>query len=411
MRAEMGAQAVALAGAVNYRSAGTVEFVVGPDRAFYFLEMNTRLQVEHPVTEAVTGLDLVAEMIRIAAGEPLAFTQAEVGLEGWAIEARIYAEDPRRGFLPAPGRLIRYRPPPEGAGVRIDSGVTEGAEVSLFYDPMIAKLISWGETREAAIARVGAALDAFVIRGPGDNLDFLAAVLRHPRFVAGDLDTDFIAREYGAAFAGAPVEGAVREALIAAAVTLYLRTAERDNRISGRLSEAPWRPPPRLVVALDGESTTVEAALTGPGVEIVEAGRRHLVVSDWQPGEALFVAHIDGTPVTVRVRRQGAGWRLAHGGAQVFAVVRDQRAAELAARMPEKVAADSARYLLAPMPGRVVTIAVADGQEVKAGEALAVIDAMKMENVLRAERDGRIERVHVAPGDSLGADQVILEFA
>ncbi len=411
MRARMGEQAVALARAVGYRSAGTVEFIVDRDKNFYFLEMNTRLQVEHPVTELVTGIDLVEQMIRIAAGERLAFDQGAVRIDGWAIEGRVYAEDPARGFLPSIGRLRRYRPPEGAEGVRIDAGVFEGAEITVHYDPMIAKVCAHGASRDEAIARLGQALDAFEIKGVETNLLFLAAVMRHPRFVAGRLTTDFVAEEYGERFAGAPVEGAVADALIATAVLVHLGEEARANAVPGQLSGYRWRPGTEWVVTFGERSETVEARLAGGGVDVAIGGRTLRLRGSWRPGEARFSGRLDDRPVVVLIERRGVGWRLRHAGAMVDAVVRRPREAELAALMPVKAAPDRARRLLSPMPGRVVSILVETGQEVKAGDALCVVDAMKMENVLRAERDGRIARIAASPGDSVSADQLILEFA
>ncbi|MCH9012463.1 MAG: acetyl/propionyl/methylcrotonyl-CoA carboxylase subunit alpha [Proteobacteria bacterium] len=410
MRAAMGAQAVALAHAVGYRSAGTVEFIVDTKKNFYFLEMNTRLQVEHPVTELVARIDLVEQMIRIAAGEPLGFGQEDVRIEGWAIEARIYAEDPSRGFLPAPGRIERYRPPAEADGVRIDSGVYEGADVSVFYDPLIAKLCAWGEDRGAAIARMRAALDAFELRGPGHNIALLAAVMRNGRFVEGRFSTAFIAEEYGDAFDGAPLAGELLDTFVAVAALVHLREQARANRISGQAPYYAWRPGGRWVVSLDGAPHAVAASAQSEGVAVEFDGRRIVVGSDWRPGASLFEGVVDGRAVTVQVEPSGGGYRLSHAGARPLAVVRRARAAELAARMPAKAPPDRSRLLLSPMPGRVVSIAVEAGQEVKAGEPLCVVDAMKMENILRAERDGRVARVVTGAGESVEVDQVILEL-
>ncbi|MFQ5784090.1 MAG: acetyl-CoA carboxylase biotin carboxylase subunit [Alphaproteobacteria bacterium] len=400
-RAAMGAQAVALARAVGYRSAGTVEFIVDTNKEFYFLEMNTRLQVEHPVTELVTGVDLVEQMIRIATGEKLALRQDEVRRTGWAIEGRIYAEEPTRGFLPSSGRLTRFRPPPEADGLRLDTGVYEGAEVSVFYDPMIAKLCAFGADRDEAIARLSAALDRFEIHGPGQNLGFLAAMMRHPCFQEGRLSTGFIAEEYGEVFAGVPVEGEVRDALLAVAVLAHLRDVARDGRAFGH---SEW------VASLADANYPVTVAGREDGLDLRYDGQSIALGGDWRPGESLFAGTVDGRAVAVQIARYRAGYRLRHAGAEVIAFVRRPREAELAALMPAKAAGDSSRYLLSPMPGRVVSIAVEAGQDVKAGEALAVVDAMKMENVLRAERDGRIARIVAGLGDSLSADQVILEF-
>ena len=408
-RAAMGAQAIALAKAVDYRSAGTVEFIVDGNKNFYFLEMNTRLQVEHPVTELVTGIDLVAQMIRVAAGETLALSQDDVVVNGWAVEARIYAEDPSRGFLPAPGRLVRYRPP-ETAGARIDTGVFEGAEVSLHYDPMIAKLCAHGANRDQAIERLGDALDAFEIAGPGDNLAFLGAVMGHPRFRAGDLTTAFIDDEFGAAYHGLALTGDHLETLLAAAVLVQLREDERCQGISGRVTGTSWAPSRRWGVSLDGDVRMVEGSLNAAGVDIVTDGRRATLASDWRAGETLMHGTINDRTVTLRVYRQGEGYRLCHRGADVIAVARPERVARLAATMPAKAAPDRSRYLLSPMPGRVVAIVVEAGQAFKAGDALCVVDAMKMENVLRAERDGQVAKIVAGKGDSVSVDQVILEL-
>jgi propionyl-CoA carboxylase alpha chain len=409
-RAAMGAQAVALARAVGYRSAGTVEFIVDSKNKFYFLEMNTRLQVEHTVTEMVSGLDLVEQMIRIAAGEPLAFGQQDIRLDGWAIEGRVYAEDPSRGFLPSPGRLLRYRPPPEAEGIRLDDGVYEGAEVSVFYDPLIAKLCASGPTREVAIARMRAALDAFEIRGLRHNLGFLAALMRHPRFVAGRLGVGFVAEEYADGFHGAPAEGEVLDVLIGVAVLVHVRAEARASRNRGQAPRQGSRPQERWVVSLDGAPHPVAVSEQAGGVDVELDGRRLAVRGAWADGATPLAATVDGRDVTVQVERRSQGYRLSHAGSEAFAVVRRPRAAELAALMPVKSARGRKRVLLSPMPGRVISIAVRAGQEVKAGEPLAVVDAMKMENVLRAERDGRIARVAAAAGDSLSADQLIIEF-
>jgi propionyl-CoA carboxylase alpha chain len=409
-RAAMGAQAVALARAVDYRSAGTVEFMVDAKKNFYFLEMNTRLQVEHPVTEMVAGLDLVEQMLRVAAGETLAIAQKDVKAKGWAIEGRVYAEDPARGFLPSTGRLTRYRIP-EGEGVRVDTGVYEGAEVSMYYDPMIAKLVAWGETREAAIARMCGALDAFGIEGPGNNLGFLASVMRHPRFVEGRITTGFIAEEYPGGFAGDVPAGAVRHALIGAAAWVDLEEDRRANLISGRVAGAEWRRDPVRILRLGGEVHHLTVAARADGVDVEHDGGCHeLRGVDWTWGARRLDGTLDGEAITVGIARDGPGWRLSHGGARVSAVVRGARAHELAALMPEKAAPDRSRFLLSPMPGRVVSISVEPGQDVKAGESLAVVDAMKMENVLRAERDARVAKIVAAAGDSLSTDQVIIEF-
>ena len=417
-RAAMGAQAVALARAVDYRSAGTVEFIVDANRDFYFLEMNTRLQVEHPVTEMVTGLDLVEQMIRVAAGERLTIAQEDVALKGWALEARVYAEDPVRNFLPSTGRLTRYREP-AGPLVRVDSGVYEGAEISVFYDPMIAKLITCGDSRDQAIATMRAALDSFYIRGVGHNLSFLAAVLRHPRFAEGRLSTSFIAEEFPDGFTGAALDSDETRQLVAVAATIHHQYQAREARISGQLQPArrtgpgdvPAAPPRDWVVMLgrdDRHRVTVSETVGGHAVDDGEI--HHELVSDWRVGEPLYQGSIDGRTVSVQVDRQGIGYRLSFAGADVDLRVLHPRAAELAALMPVKQPPDLSKFLLSPMPGLLASLAVSEGDEVKAGQELAVVEAMKMENLLRAERDGRVAVLHAMPGDSLAVDQAIIEF-
>ncbi len=421
-RRAMGEQAVALARAVGYFSAGTVEFIVDGARNFYFLEMNTRLQVEHPVTELITGLDLVEQMIKVAAGERLGLTQADVRLDGWAVEARLYAEDPSRGFLPSIGRLKRYALP-TGDGVRIDSGVVEGSEVTMFYDPMLAKACAHGPDRATAIARLADALDAFYVRGVNHNLAFLSALLHHRRFQAGDLSTDFIAAEFGERFEGlAPTPG-LRNALAAIAVALRLIEDERAAAISGRLPG--WQPvlARDWVVRLGDEDVAVSAqrqpadsghrfsvevaAASGQGSA---AGQVELAL-DWRPGEPLARALLDGKSAIVQVEACTEGYRLVHAGVELQALVRSLKAAEFAARMPVKVPPDLSRFLLSPMPGLIVSVAVAAGEEVKAGQELAVLEAMKMENVLRAERDGTVAGIEVTAGTTVAADQVLMTFA
>ena len=404
-RQAMGEQAVALARTVGYRSAGTVEFIVDKDRNFYFLEMNTRLQVEHPVTEQVTGLDLVELMIRVAAGEALPFTQDEVRLEGWSLEARVYAEDPSRNFLPSIGRLVRYREPAAGETVRIDTGVVEGAEISMFYDPMIAKLVTTGPDRAAAIAEMRRALDAYYIRGIGHNLAFLSALVAHPRFQAGDMTTNFIAEEFPEGHKGSEVSEDLLHRLLAVAALVRRTLALRDAGGRGGLEHyGEW-----IVVVNDAHHpVTIEeredhhlVTADGEGIEIE---------GDWHPGAPLFQGRIAGEAVTVQVDRSGPRLRLTHGGFAVEALVLRPHTAELARRMPKKQPPDLSKYLLSPMPGLLVSLAVAEGQEVKAGQELAVVEAMKMENLLRAEQDGTVAKLHAAPGDSLAVDQKIVEF-
>ncbi len=409
-RAAMGRQAVALAAAVGYQSAGTVEFIVDARKHFYFLEMNTRLQVEHPVTELVTGLDLVEQMIRIAAGEKLSIRQKDVKPEGWAVEARVYAEDPERGFLPSTGRLVRYREPSAAGSVRIDSGVYEGAEISMFYDPMIAKVIGSGTDRREAIAALSDALDGFYIRGVAHNTRFLSALLRHPRFVAGSLSTAFIAEEFPDGFRGDIADPKTLGLLTAVAAVVHHLHQERDAGISGRLHAAQSRSGSEWVMLHNGTARRVTVALTAGGFAVIEGDSSHELIGGWRIGEPLYQGEVNGRAVTVQIERRGVGYRLAHGSAQIDLLVLSPHAADLAALMPVKKPPDLSRYLLSPMPGLLVSLAVVAGQDVKVGQELCVVEAMKMENLLRAERDGRVSVLHAKPGDSLAVDQAILEF-
>ena len=409
-RKAMGRQAVALARAVGYRSAGTVEFIVDRERNFYFLEMNTRLQVEHPVTELVTGLDLVELMIRIAADEPLPFTQKDIRLKGWAIEARVYAEDPTRNFLPSTGRLIRYRPS-AGEGLRLDTGVFEGAEISVHYDPMIAKLVASGPDRDTAIERLRGALDSFYVTGVQHNIAFLAAVAAKPRFRAAALSTDFIAEEFRGGFAPPSDFVEPDRVILLAAALAHRRIREREAAIDGKLPGARIEIAERSLVLLDGRPYPVSLRPEGGAyrVEIEEDTRS--AATDWHPGEVLLQIRMGEHLATVQIERlAGAAFRLVHRGVIRRAQVLPPRSAALLALMPEKQASDTTRLLLSPMPGLLSSVAVSQGQEVKAGEPLAVVEAMKMENILRAERDGRVARIRSNPGDSLAVDQVILEF-
>jgi propionyl-CoA carboxylase alpha subunit len=414
-RAKMGEQAVALAKAVGYDSAGTVEFVAGQDRSFYFLEMNTRLQVEHPVTELITGIDLVEQMIRVAAGEPLSFKQSDLKLNGWAVESRIYAEDPYRNFAPSIGRLVRYRPPPEGerdgVTVRNDTGVFEGGEISIYYDPMIAKLVTHAKTRAEAIDAQADALDAFTIEGIRHNIPFLAAIMQHPRWRAGELSTAFIAEEFPHGFERTVPVGAVARTIAGVAAAIDHILGERKRRISGQLDRAVTRER-RRAIWLGGEELHAEVAHDGKAVTVLfEDGNRHVLSSDWAPGLAVWDGTVDGAPVAVHVRMVPNGFELAFRGFEVKTFVYTEREANYARLMPAKQLSGSEKSVRCPMPGLVVSIAVAEGQEVKAGETLAVVEAMKMENILRAERDGMIKRIPVKPGDSVAVDAVIMEFA
>ncbi len=409
-RQAMGEQAVALAKAVDYRSAGTVEFIVDKDRNFYFLEMNTRLQVEHPVTEYVTGLDLVEQMIRVANGEKLGFTQKDVKLKGWAIEARVYAEDPTRNFLPSTGRLVRYQPPAEDKHVRVDTGVYEGGEISIYYDPMIAKLVTGGATRAEATERMRQALDAFYIRGLRHNIPFLSALVTHPRFASGKLSTNLIAEEFPDGFHGARLSDAETRALVAVAATVHRVAQERDIKITGQLPGHGARLEHELVVNLGDASHPVVVSVSPGGCDIVVQGKGLSVRSRWSPGEPLFAGTVDGKSIVVQIDREGVAWRLTHGGVALRALVLSKLGAEMLALMPAKAPPDTSKFLLSPMPGLLSQIAVKAGQEVKAGEPLAVVEAMKMENVLRAERDGKIKAIHAEKGATLAVDQKIVEF-
>jgi propionyl-CoA carboxylase alpha subunit len=440
-RKKMGEQAVALAKAVGYDSAGTVEFVAGQDKSFYFLEMNTRLQVEHPVTELITGIDLVEQMIRSAAGEKLSLKQSDVKLDGWAVESRVYAEDPYRNFLPSIGRLTRYRPPQEtcanGVTIRNDTGVYEGGEISLYYDPLIAKLITHAPKREQAIDAQAGALDAFVIDGIRHNIPFLSALMAHPRWRAGKLSTGFIAEEFPEGFHPIAPEGARAKVLAAVAVAIDHVLGERKRRVSGQLaSRTVHRARMRAVrmgenyfnveIAEDG-SASVEFGDGEQGVAPEAGGTLTLrysvgggasgnvstvvVVPNWKIGEPLWTGRIDGQDVAVQVRPVLNGFDLSWSGVHAVVHVYTETEAALARLMPVKQAADTGKQVLCPMPGLVVSIAVKEGQEVKAGETVAVVEAMKMENVLRAEIDGTVKKINAKPGDSLAVDAVILEFA
>ncbi|ARQ01419.1 acetyl-CoA carboxylase biotin carboxylase subunit [Pseudorhodoplanes sinuspersici] len=417
-RKTMGEQAVALAKAVGYDSAGTVEFVAGQDRSFYFLEMNTRLQVEHPVTELVTGIDLVEQMIRVAAGEELAIKQSDVKLVGWAVESRVYAEDPYRGFLPSTGRLVRYRPPVEsqinGVTVRNDTGVYEGGEISLYYDPMIAKLVTHAPTREQAIDAQSDALDAFYVGGIRHNIPFLSALMAHPRWRSGKLSTGFISEEFPDGFHGVAPEGETAHVLAAVATAIDHVLGERKRQISGQMPHRLVTRERQRAVWLNDDEYKLDVTRANGTIEVAfrnGATHTHRIESDWRPGDPVWIGRVDGKPVTVQVNPIPNGFDLSLRGVQARAYVFTESEAAYARLMPIKKAADTGKFLLCPMPGLVVSIAVAEGQEVKVGETLAVVEAMKMENVLRAERDGTVKKIHAKKGDSLAVDAVIMEFA
>jgi propionyl-CoA carboxylase alpha chain len=419
-RRKMGEQAVALAKAVNYDSAGTVEFVAGQDKSFYFLEMNTRLQVEHPVTELVTGIDLVEQMIRVAAGEKLKLTQKNVTLTGWAVESRVYAEDPFRNFLPSIGRLVKYRPPAESASggvtVRNDTGVQEGGEISIYYDPMIAKLVTHAPSRAAAIEAQSMALDSFYIDGIRHNIPFLSALMSHPRWREGKLSTGFIAEEFPRGFSARAPEGEIARRLAAVAAAIDHVLGERKRQISGQLIGRPVQRERRRAVWLGREEIPLEIVREADHLAIRFIGADgttgpHQVASSWKPGDPVWHGTIDGVEVAMQMRPVPNGFRLAHQGFEVAIQVFTEIEASAAKLMPVTTASDSGKKLLCPMPGLVVSIAVSEGQEVKAGETLAVIEAMKMQNVLRAEQDGTIKKIYATAGATLAVDALILEFA
>ncbi len=422
-REAMGAQAVALAKAVGYDFAGTVEFIVDKDRKFYFLEMNTRLQVEHPVTELVTGLDLVEEMLKVAAGEKLAIKQKDVKLKGSAIEVRVYAEDPTRNFMPSTGRLVLYRPPAlgveDGVTTRLDSGVEEGGEISVYYDPMIAKLVTHAPKRIQAIEQMGRALDAFAIDGFRHNIPFLAVLMRNARWREGRLSTKFIAEEFPEGFSPPQPKGAVRDALIAIAASIDHLSNLRRRAITQQMYGEAVKFAETRVVELEGEAVqvTVEGGLEGPttvtlnGEGTGKRKRKVTVASSWWFGEPVWEGTINGEPASVQVRPILNGVDLTFQGVEAEARVYTPRETELMGKMPVKVKADMSKFLLCPMPGLVVSLYVTEGEEVVAGDPLCVVEAMKMENVLKAERDGKVAKVLAKPGDSLNVDAVILEFA
>ncbi len=418
-RKAMGEQAVALAKAVDYQSAGTVEFIVDKNRNFYFLEMNTRLQVEHPVTELITGIDLVEQMIRIAAGEELAIKQADVKLNGWAVESRLYAEDPYRNFLPSIGRLTRYRPPAEGpvgkAIIRNDTGVTEGSEISMFYDPMVAKLCTWAPTRLEAIDAMADALDTFVVDGIAHNIPFLAALMQHPRWREGRLSTAFIAEEFPEGFKPISPSPDDLDILAAIALAVELVRKERLDRLSDRLRPHTGKMRTEWEVRIrdDYVPITIANCAAKPPVKIelsIRGGDVMTIRSDWQPGDAVWSGYIDKRAVKAQLRPVLNGMRINWRGMSIIAHAMQKHVAALEKLMPVKIPPDTSKLLLCPMPGLIVSINVTKGQEVKAGETLAIVEAMKMENVLRADRDLTVSAINAKQGDSLAVDAVIMEF-
>ena len=414
-RKAMGEQSCALAKAVGYASAGTVEFIVDGDRNFYFLEMNTRLQVEHPVTELITGVDLVEQMIRVANGEPLSITQDDVKINGWAIENRLYAEDPYRNFLPSIGRLTRYRPPAEEATetavVRNDTGVFEGGEISMYYDPMIAKLCTWAPTRADAIEEMRIALDRFELEGIGHNLPFLAAVMDHPKFTSGDMTTAFIAEEYPDGFQGVELNEAELRRIAASAAAMNRVAEIRRTKISGCMDNHERRVGDNWVVSLQGEKFAVSVAADANGSTVTfDDGASLRVEGEWTPGMMLADMSVDGALLVMKVGKITGGFRIRNRGADLKVHVRSPRQAELALHMIEKLPPDTSKMLLCPMPGLIVKVDVEVGQEVQEGQALCTVEAMKMENILRAERKGVVSKINAAAGDSLAVDDIIMEF-
>ena len=409
-RKAMGEQAVALARAVDYQSAGTVEFIVDAKRNFYFLEMNTRLQVEHPVTEYITGLDLVEQMLRVAAGEPLSFKQEDIKLKGWAIEARVYAEDPFRNFLPSIGRLVKYMPPKESDVVRVDTGIYEGSEVSMYYDPMIAKLVTYGSTRDRAISHMRDALNQFFIRGVQHNISFLAALMVHTRFMTGRISTNMIAEEYPNGFHATDVPHDDPALLISVAAFIHRSYMDRAAQITGQLLGHERRVKNDWVVLMNGQQHPVHIDPAPGGYDVTYMDEAYQVRSNWEFGYPLFKGTLNGTDICIQVERRDMIYRLFHWGSQADVMVLSPRIADLQALMPEKEPPDLSKFLLSPMPGLLTKVAVQVGQEVKGGEELAVIEAMKMENVLRADQDAKVAKIMAAPGDSLAVDQAIIEF-
>ncbi len=416
LRRAMGEQAVRLAREVGYVTAGTVELIVDADRSFFFLEMNTRLQVEHPVTELVTDVDIVEQMIRAAAGEPLTLTQRDVKISGWAMEARVYAENPLSGFVPSGGRLDRFLPPEETPLVRVDMGVGEGDEISLHYDPMIAKVCTWGETRDEAIETLGQALDEFYISGIDHNIAFLTNLINHPRFLAGDLTTSFIQEEYPDGFQPNHIKRDDPHLLTAISAAIHQQLTERGAQISGRMADSPSPPNRNWIVLVDDEQHAVRVTRVeehdAPGLRynVVLHGETFTVHSRWSPGNPLFKGAVNGQRITVQVELSGVGYRISHAGAVARCLVLRPSVAKLYGLMPVKRAPDLSRYLLSPMPGLLLSLLVSEGDKVYPGQMLAIVEAMKMENVLRAAQQGVVAKVRAREGDTLSTDQIILEF-
>ncbi|MEX1249913.1 MAG: acetyl/propionyl/methylcrotonyl-CoA carboxylase subunit alpha [Hyphomonas sp.] len=416
-RKKMGEQAVALAKAVNYDSAGTVEFVAsGKDKGFYFLEMNTRLQVEHPVTEMITGVDLVEQMIRSAYGEKLKLKQSDIKINGWAVESRVYAEDPYRNFLPSIGRLKRFHPPAEGklgkGEVRMDSGVREGDEISIFYDPMIAKLVTWGKDRDTALDVHGEALDRFHIEGIQDNIPFIAAVMDEKRFRSGDITTAYIKDQFPEGFQGVAPTKEQELQLISAAAYVHAFFSRRAGQVSGKIAAAAK--PRRDWVVILGDAhhpVTIDLGGNGDAQIAVNGAKAHSLVTSWQPGQHLVEGVLDGKPFAVKFADRTEGYLFRSRGVALRALVCTPMVADLHARLPEKPKADTSKLVISPMPGLVVSMDVALGQDVQEGEAVCIVEAMKMQNIIRAAANGKVKAINVKAGDSVAADEIMVEFA
>ena len=414
-RQAMGLQAVALAQAVDYYSAGTVEFIVDENKQFYFLEMNTRLQVEHPVTELITGIDLVEKMIQVASGQRLDISQNDVGINGWSIESRIYAEDPFRNFLPSTGRLTRYKPPAEFTGsqskIRNDTGVYEGGNISVHYDPMISKLCTWASDRKSAIKTMRKALDVFVVEGIASNLPFLSAVMDHPKFISGDISTAFIDQEYEDGFTGVKLSIDIQVQIAAAAVFMNGVVVDRSFQITGKMSNLTISRNCEWVVSIDNREFEVhyDSYLDKHQVKITGYDN-FKIVSDWKPGQRIAEISVDSKIILIKVFPVTGGFQIQYRGSEFTALVRTYRQAELAKFMPLKIAPDMSRKLLCPMPGLLVSLSVEEGDEVVPGQALCIVEAMKMENVLKAERKSRISKIYASQGSILSVDETIMEF-
>jgi len=413
-RAAMGEQAVALARAVQYQSAGTVEFVVGKDQSFYFLEMNTRLQVEHPVTEMITGLDLVEQMIRVAAGEKLTFEQKDVQRNGWAIECRINAEDPYRQFLPSTGRLVKYQPPPISDGVRVDAGVYEGGEIPMFYDSMIAKLITHGRTRNEAISKMQIALNQFVIQGIDSNIPFQATLMQHPDFQSGQINTGFIGKYFPQGFKGASLDDETKLLLSAITGSVHLQYLNRSGNITGQLEGHASQMPNQLTVVIGEhgkqEYIPIEIEADGGDDHVIIQDKKFDIISNWRPGEIIFEGLVNNLPIVLQVNRQSVFYELLYNGISFQAMVMSRSKAELQKLMPFKAPPDMSQYLLSPMPGLLSEVSVEVGQKVQVGQKLVIIEAMKMENVMLAQHEGVVAQILAKKGESLSVDQMIIRF-